>query len=216
MKKLSVIISMIMVLGAAGSAFAAYPLSTDDAGTVSPGAYELEAAYDNYKEAGATVQETGASFKHGLTEKMDIGLSFPYKLDPVVTEQAGAAELSLKFSLVEDVLAFSVASEMGSSGYALNTIYSLGSGELGLHLNAGYYSTGDETDKGTGSCGLAAEYPLGAFGLAAELTSEEGGGGEGLLGLRYFVGDGFFLSTAVARSLQADTYRFTAGFHLEF
>lgn len=200
-----------------GTAFAAYPLATDDAGTVQPNAFELEASYDTLKdETNSRAQDLGISFKHGITDSFDIGFSFPCRLHPGVVERVGEASLGLKFSLVKDLLAFTVTNELGEKEYLLNAILSKEFGTLKTHFNAGYLSTGEEDRKGNASWGLAAEYPLKQCEAVAELKGEEGGAGFFLLGLRYRLNETFFISAGAARALEADRYRFTGGFHFEF
>lgn len=208
---------MAAVLCGGGTAFAAYPLATDDAGTVRPSSFELEASYETFKDAaGPRSQDLGVSFKHGITDRFDIGFSFPCRLHPGVAERVGEASLGLKFSLVKDLLAFTVANELGEKEYSLNGIFSKEFGALKTHLNAGYLSTGEEDRKGAASYGLAAEYPLKDYGAVAELKGEEGGAGFFLLGLRCRLMEAFFISAGAARALEADRYRFTGGFHFEF
>lgn len=73
-----------------GTAFAAYPLATDDAGTVQPNAFELEASYDTLKdETNSRSQNLGVSFKHGITDRFEIGFSFPCRLHPGVLSASG-------------------------------------------------------------------------------------------------------------------------------
>ncbi|OGS11201.1 MAG: hypothetical protein A2234_07755 [Elusimicrobia bacterium RIFOXYA2_FULL_58_8] len=212
-----VIFALAAVFCGGGTAFAAYPLVTDDAGTVQLNSYELEASYDTFKdETDARPENLGVSFKHGITDRFDIGFSLPCRLHPGVVERVGAASLGLKFSLVKDLLAFSVINELGKKEYFLNGILSKEFGPLKTHLNAGYLSTGEDNRKGLASCGLAAEYPLKNHEAVAELKSEEGGTGFFLLGLRYGLKEAFFISAGAARSLEADRYRFTGGFHVEF
>lgn len=214
--KVAVLLAAVVAVCSAPS-FAAYPLATDDAGTVARNTCELEASYDSFKDGeNLANQFGGVSFKHGLTEKMDVGLSVPYQVHPAAAERVGAASLALKFSLVKDVLAFSVANELGEKEYFLNAVYSKELAVVKLSLNAGYLSTGDETKKGRGAYGLAAEYPMGKYEAAAELQGTEGGAGSMLVGLRYWLKDTLFVSSGVARALEADRYRVTAGFHLEF
>lgn len=217
MKLRPVIIIWGLLLFNHGAAFAAYPLSTDDAGTVQKNSYELEASYDTYKdEAASRSQNLGISFKHGITDRFDIGFSFPCRLHPGVVERVGEASLGLKFSLVKDLLAFSVTNELGEKEYFLNGIFSKELGAFKTHINAGYLSTGEEDKKGKASYGLAAEYPLQKYEVVAELKGEEGGTGFFLLGLRYRLRESLFISAGAARALKAERYRFTGGFHFGF
>ena len=217
MKTYAVAILPVLLLLCGGPLFAAYPLGTDDAGTVRQNGFELETFYEGFKDiSGEPDQNLGVSFKHGITSRFDIGFSLPCRMHPVAAERVGAASLGLKFSLVPDKLAFSVSNELGEKEYFLNGIYTKGFGGLRTHLNAGYLSTGEETKKGKAFYGLAAEYPLAKYEAVAELKGEEGGVGSFLLGLRYRLKEFLFISSGVSRALEADNYRFTGGFHLEF
>ncbi len=215
--KVADIVLLVSLIGVSGPVLAAYPLTTDDAGTVNLSGYELEAAYDNFNDGENTRTQTGGiSFKHGITERMDIGVSLPCRVHPVVSERLGSASLGLKFSLVKDILAFSIANELGKKEYFLNAIYTKAFTAFRFHVNAGYLVTGDANERGTASYGLAAEYQMGKYSVVGELQQQEGGHGNVLLGLRYHLKEAFFISSGVARALEADRDRVTAGFHLEF
>jgi len=206
----------VLVCAGAAQARAAYPLATDDAGTVSRGGYELEAGYDSAKDAeNLTNQSSAFSFKHGVTEKMDLGLALPYQIHPAGAEKLGAASLALKFSLVRDIAAVSLSNELGEKDYFLNAIYSKEFSAVKLHLNAGYLSTGDETAKGAGY-GLALEYPMGKLEAVGEAQGHEGGEGEALAGLRYRIKDALFVAGGLARDFSHGHTRLTAGLHFEF
>jgi hypothetical protein len=56
------------------SALAARPFETDDAGTVAPGTFESEFGSESWKDDAAF----GIGLKHGLTERMDLGVSMGY------------------------------------------------------------------------------------------------------------------------------------------
>ena len=200
-----------------GIVSAAYPLATDDAGTVKVSGYELEAGYDNCKDGNDLINKTcGVSFKHGVTDKMDIGLSLPYKVDPAANENMGAATFSFKFALVKDMLALSFANELGEKDYFVNAIYTKEFSFVRCNLNAGYLSTGDETVKGRGSYGISAEYLIKSFEIVGEIQGQEEGTGNGLAGLRYRIIDTFFVAAGVSKAFSTDENKLTAGFHFEF
>lgn len=198
-------------------AFAAYPLATDDAGTVKANSYELEAGYDNCKDENELISKTcGISFKHGVTEKMDVGISFPYRIDPDADENLGEATLGFKFSLVKDTLAVSFSNELGEKDYFINAICTKEFSSVTCSLNAGYLSSGDETIRGAGSYGISVEYPIKSFDLVGELQGVEGGRGNGLAGIRYRISEAVFAAAGASKDFTTAENKVTAGFHFEF
>ena len=78
--------------------FAAHPLTTDDIGIVEMGKYEMEIGYDNCKNQGQLRNHScGLSLKHGISQKLDNGVSFPFHIEPKPAERLGKVSLSLKF-----------------------------------------------------------------------------------------------------------------------
>lgn len=208
---------MTILFASFGKAFAAYPLATDDAGTVNQNSFELEAGYDNSKDHDNLAnQATAFSFKHGVTERLDVGITVPYRIRPSSDERMGAASMAFKFSLVKDVVAMTFSNELGEKAYFLSAIYTKEFPGIKLNINAGYLSTGDETKKGTGSYGLALEYPMGKFEAVGEVQEQEGGEGNALLGLRCHIKDPLFIAAGVGRDFESGNYCFNAGLHFEF
>lgn len=209
---------MITVLFlAAEVTYTAYPLATDDAGTVKKDSYELEAGYNNCKDENDLINKScGVSFKHGICEKMDIGLSFPYQVEPAVEEHLGKASVGFKFSLVKNILALAFSNELGEKDYFLNAIYTREFSSLKFNLNGGYLSTGDETVKGNGTFGFSVEFPWKSFDIIGEVQGQEGGTGNGLAGARYRLTDTFFIAVGVSKAFTSDENKLTAGFHFEF
>lgn len=200
-----------------GRASAAYPLATDDAGTVNQNSFELEAGYENSKDHdNLTNQASAFSLKHGVTERLDVGIAVPYKIKPCKDERMGAASMMFKFALVKDVVAMTFSNELGEKAYFLNAIYTKELPGLKLNVNAGYLSAGDETKKGTGSYGLALEYPTGKFEAVGEVQGQEGGEVNALLGLRYHIREPLFIAAGFGRDFESGNYCFNAGFHFEF
>ena len=94
--------------------FAAHPLATDDAGTVAPATNELEATYDTRHIPGThRTHSSDITLKQGITNRMDIGINVPYQIDPPCEERFGCVSLLVKMSLIEELLTFSIANEMG-------------------------------------------------------------------------------------------------------
>ncbi|OGS02335.1 MAG: hypothetical protein A2204_02445 [Elusimicrobia bacterium RIFOXYA1_FULL_47_7] len=200
-----------------GAVFAGHPLVTDDAGVVPREAYELEVGYESSRDASDLIDNNaGISFKHGITEKMDIGFSMPYHVDPAETENLGPVSVGAKFSLIKDTLALSLANELGAKDYYINAIYSREIAAVKCSLNAGYLSTGDAAVKGIGSYGVSAELPVGKFDILCELQAQEGGSGNGLAGLRYHLLENIFVAAGFSKDFQTTANKLTLGSHLEF
>ncbi|MEI8218397.1 MAG: hypothetical protein WCG51_05055, partial [Elusimicrobiota bacterium] len=193
-KKCAAMVAVVAATGGINGVYGAYPLATDDAGIVKTNFYELEAGYDNCRGENVLLnQSCGISFKHGLTEKMDIGLSVPVQIDPVKEDRLGESALTLKFSLIREMLAFSFSNAFGEKDYFINAIFTKEFSSVIVNVNAGYLSTGDETVKGTGTHSVSLEIPIKRYEVVGEVQGQEGGIGNCLLGLRYRITDSFFV-----------------------
>jgi hypothetical protein len=216
-RQFAVIVAVHVLLISARCVFSAYPLATDDAGTVKVGGYEFEAGYDNCRDENDLINRNcGVSLKHGVTEKMDIGISFPYQVDPAKNENMGEASFSLKFTLIKDMVAVTFTNEVGEKDYFINAIYSKEFSFIKFNVNAGYSSTGDETAKGAGSYGASAEFPVKKFEIIGEVQGQECGKGNGLAGIRYRITDAFFVAAGASKVFAMDENKLTGGFHFEF
>lgn len=197
--------------------FAAHPLTTDDIGIVDGGKYELEIGYDNCKsEDELRNHSCGFSLKHGITEKMDVGISFPYQVEPRPAEQLGRVTLGFKFLLIEDIFAFSVSNELGSKEYFVNSIVSREFSPMTVHLNFGYLATGDKDNQGEIIYSSAFEYPLRKIDLVGETIGKKDGLQNWLLGLRYKVSDVSALNFAYGNGFRETNEKTVFGFHTEF
>jgi hypothetical protein len=193
---------------------AARPFATDDAGTVPAGGYELEAGYDWGEEEGVF----GVGFKHGLTEKMDIGVGFGYRIETEPENSFTPAELSLKFALIPDLLAVSFAHEFGDdSAYTLNSSMTKIFGPVEVSANLGYEATGDEED-GLTIYALSLILASGEnFDIGAELLGDEDDLQNLLIGARYHIKEGFSIDAGFSKGIGDDIDDMvTAGFHYEF
>lgn len=211
----------LLFLPAAG-AFASHPLTTDDAGVLGSGNYEVEVGYNNaFSENDIRNITSGVSLKHGVTDKLDIGLSFPYQIDPVSNERFGEAALSLKFSLIKDLLALSYTNECGESSYALNAICSYEIKPFITHYNIGYLQSGDETINGITNYSVAIDYPLEKFDVVGELLGKDDGGSQSgfvnwLVGLRYKLNERNIISGGFGKSFKNTSNNVVLGYHLNF
>jgi hypothetical protein len=216
-KCFNIIICFVMLAGFSKGLFAAFPLATDDAGVVAIDTYELEVNYNHCTDEMELLSHScGISFKSGLTKKIDLGLSLPYQVDPIVEDNLGGASIAFKFSLINDILAVTFSNELGEKDYFINGIYTKEFSGFNVHLNAGYLSTGDEAEKGRATYGIAAEVPLGKFEVVGEIQGQEAGAGNGLAGLRYKISDTFFVGAGFSRTFNTNVNNGTAGLHYEF
>jgi len=202
--KLLLNIAIIFVL--VGLAFAARPFSTDDAGTVSPGAYELELGYDLWSEIGSL----GLGFKHGLTDKMDIGIGFGFNLVTEPKNSFTPSELCLKYAILPDFLATSFTAEIGGSSYALNGILTRCFGPVEFDANLGYV-TGDSSITYAG----AIIYSIGNFALGGEVLGDKETQSF-LVGGRWTIKEGLMLDAGFTSDFDFEEKIATSGLHYEF
>jgi len=197
--------------------FAAHPLTTDDIGTVDAGKYELEVGYDNCKgESELRNHSGGISLKHGVTEKMDIGISFPYQIEPKPAEPFGTTTLGFKFLLVKDIFALTVNNELGLSEYFINGIFTREINPITVHANIGYAVSGDENAEGEIIYSSAVEYPMEKIDVVGEIVAEKIGLQNWLLGLRYKLGEITSLNCAYGNGFRNTDEKIAFGFHTEF
>lgn len=159
-----------------GQAGAARPLTTDDAGTVEAGKFEMEAGY-GHEDFGASCRGLSLSLKHGITARMDLGVGTGWQFDP--DEGAEEVSLSLKWSLIpvkDKFPGFSVSAGFApsESEYFLNGIVTQPLGEkLSVHVNLGY-TVPEAYKDGVIFWGGAAEYAVHEkINLVAEVIGEE-------------------------------------------
>ncbi|MEO0216835.1 MAG: hypothetical protein ABIL70_04045 [candidate division WOR-3 bacterium] len=205
MQKLLKTVVFIMV-GIIANLYGARPFGTDDAGTVSVGTYELELGYDLWEETGAF----GLGFKHGLTEKMDIGIGFGFNVISEPKNSFVPAEFALKYSLVPDLFAASFTAEIGGSAYALNGILTRGFGPLELDVNLGY-TTGDSSI----TYAEALIYYAGSFAFGVESLGDKETR-TWLAGGRYTIKDGFLVDVGYMSDFKFEKKLATIGLHYEF
>jgi hypothetical protein len=188
--------------------YGARPFATDDAGTVPAAGYELEVGYDFWEDEGTF----GIGFKHGLTEKMDIGIGFGYNVITEPKRYFSGAELCLKYSFVPDMIAASFTTEFNASEYALNGIFTRGLGGLEIDANFGY-STADSSI----TFGLACIYVRERLGFGVECSGDDDGLERWLGGVRYDIVEGFAVDLGISGGFEENNGNVAMiGLHYEF
>lgn len=158
-KLLSFFISLVVPV----SLFAARPFVTDDAGTVEKGTFELETSSDYWEDAASF----GIGLKHGLTNRMDLGVAFGYDAVPKESAAAQPLEVSFKYNFIPEHFSASFTSAFSSSTYSVNAIYSHDIKFLSLHANAGFEATEGVKDV-SGTYSLAAVFNIGIIAAGLE------------------------------------------------
>lgn len=148
------------------SLYAARPFSTDDAPTVPQAGYELEAGYDSGEDI------FGFSFKHGLTQKMDIGIEFGYTTLSLSKNGFTPAELCLKYAIIPETFSVSIGNELGTSSYDLNAIFTKTLKLIEIDANLGY-SIPVPGEKGLAFYALAMIAGFDKFDIGGEILGNE-------------------------------------------
>jgi len=200
----SILLSVIVV-GCLAPAWAARPLITDDAGTLEKGRIETELSFDycRYRTQG-TCHSPGLAIKHGLTDRLDIGLTFSHSTDKdaegnTVSWGMSPLEIGFKMAVLKEHrtlpdISLSVGYETGETEYGLNLIFSREYGHLGMHYNLGYNSPGEAMIRGSLATSLSAEYTFGGkYRVCGELNSEIIDDGSEVLGSSGLIGGSAFI-----------------------
>jgi len=176
-------------------AYAARPLSTDDAGVVDAGHMEIESGFE-YINQNDEENNLSLVMKCGLVKNLDIGLEIPYKFIDVAqggdVDGIGDMIITTKYHFLDETpnlpalaLSFNVKTESGNSDkglgsgevdYSLNGIITKGINKFISHLNIGYTFVGDPTGENLDnifSYSVALEYPLNErLNLVGEVIGE--------------------------------------------
>ncbi len=189
------------------------PFTTDDAGTVETGIHELEFGCDLWSENASFA----LGFKHGLTERMDLGVGFGYVVAPEENVGFVPAELGVKFALIPDVFSASLAGSFGDTAYVINGIVTQNFGPLELDGNFGYEATGTTDRVGTIIYALALILNAGPYAVGAESGGDKDGLQTWLIGGRYALFKGFAVDAGISGGFEEGTdMTATLGLHYEF
>jgi hypothetical protein len=146
------------------------PYVTDDAGTVGLGLFELETTPNYWKDR----VDFGLCFKHGLTDRMEIGVAMGHCTLPKEERGIQNAELGFKFALIPDLFAASFTGVFGDPGYAFNFILGKAYKNFTVNANLGG-SMVAKTEDADLTYGLSGIFTYGRFETGAEIggTQEE-------------------------------------------
>lgn len=209
MKRLNVTMIVPGLMLSAAVLYGARPFSVDDAGTVAPGAYELEAGSDYWEEIGTLC----VGFKHGLTEKMDLGVGLGYNLNPNGSiDRFEPLELCFKYNFIADFLSASLATGFQERSYSVNGILTRCLGDLELDGNFGFSAA-----ENTVTYGCALIYGLtDRWNMGLEATGDKDGPASLLAGTNYSVFEPVRFDIGFASDFDFDAKSVTAGIHGEF
>ena len=216
----SLILSLFFMFCIPSLVYSARPLSVDDAGTVDLGICETEVGIgyeQDRKENGEF--ELSLTIKHGLTERMDLGVSLPYVMtspkDGNGERGMGDGELATKLNLLKEgdrtpgfSVTFGIIMDTGEENkgigsgeidYNFNSILSKELQFITLHGNLGYTAKAK-----TASFGVALEYPAHErLNLVAELRGENKSDSpiEGLIGANFSARENLTLDFGIGTGL---------------
>jgi len=221
-----VVLIFYMVLFS-GVAFAARPLTTDDAWTVEKGTFQVETGFDFTRQDNHDKElSPSITLTYGLFDRMDIGVGSAYLfVNPAEGEKENGfadTELKIKYRLLDDkdwlpafaisgVLKIPTASESkglgsGKTDFGINTIFTKNlSKRWVLHLNLGYTFIGEHGERNEFSYSLAGQFVLSdKWSLGGEIGGVNNFNGHksddpfsGLLGIQYMLSEILILDAGV-------------------
>ena len=203
--------------------FAARPLSTNDAGTVEKGTFEVEYGIE-YTDGFDNETTMSLAVTRGLLDNLDLGIEVPYGFIDAkqASDSDGFSDISVctKVILLMDKeifpdlsLAFAYKSDSGNYDkglgtgkpeYSLSSIFSKSFESFALHSNVGYSfkeDFDDEDNEDVLTYGLAIEYSLNdKFNLVGEVFGDtvlkrkfQDNSCSALLGVNYAITDNIVL-----------------------
>jgi hypothetical protein len=151
--------------------FAARPFLTDDPGINETGKFEFMAACDFWNDRATP----GIQLRHGITERMDLGINLGYCILPNDEKHFSCADINMKFSIIPDLFTAGFSGSFEKAAYYTYGIFGKAFGPITVNANLGY-SAAAETNEGDFDYFLSVYYENEYFGIGPEL----GGTQEGL------------------------------------
>lgn len=190
-----------------GRVHADRPFEVDDAGVVPTGSFESEFGSASWKDRA----EFGVGLKHGLTPRMDFGVSVGYAAIPSADRAFSPVAVSAKWVLVPELLAGTFTTTPGSSAWSLNGIASKSLGDFGANLNLGGDFAEGERNADL-SWGVNPFLNVGPATIGAELLGDVEGAQQWKLGTQLHAFDGLAFDLAAGSTLDDDAvWTITAG-----
>jgi hypothetical protein len=160
---------------------AAPPFLTDDPGVNEPGKFEVLSACDFWnKKAMPSIQ-----LRHGITERMDLGINVGYCLLPNLERKATCADINLKFMIIPDLFTASFTGSFGDPSYIANIIAGKTIGPISINANIGYLAQADTKDVDI-PCFAAIIYERKKIGIGTEIGGNQEGFNWWQAGLRVY------------------------------
>ncbi len=160
----SSVVALVIIGFLAFQVNGARPFTVDDAGTVEKNGFELEVASNYWKDA----FDGGIGLKHGITDRMDIGIGFGYTSLPEIDEQHTPLQMGFKYAIIPDLLSASLSASFGEPSYAVNLIASKSIGIVSFNGNVGMETQGETKGRAV-TYGLAAVFQTGPVVSGLEL-----------------------------------------------
>jgi hypothetical protein len=179
---------------------AARPFVTSDAEPVQPPLYEIEMGSYFWSDDASLVLE----FKHGLTDRMDMGIVLCYIIEPEQEERFGTAEMGFKFGLIPGFLAFGISSEYGMTAYKVKGIVTKYIGPFKCNGNIGYKATGIDTEAGMFYYSVGAAYKQPMYQAGGDIQGDTDGLYKWLIGGNYRLTDAIRIDAGISGGFDED------------
>jgi hypothetical protein len=111
---------------------------TEDVGTNEPGKFQFSAVPEFWKKKSKTGFEPGVELRHGITDRMDLGVGAGYSLMPKSEKGASGFEFTPKFMLIPDIFAAIFAVSFGDPVYEGYLVLGHAFGPIAINANLGY------------------------------------------------------------------------------
>jgi hypothetical protein len=162
--------------------FSTRPFTVDDAATVPLNNFEIEIASDYWSKK----TSFGQTLKHGITGRMDLGLTMGYTFLPQIDREVSPFEIGVKYVFVPDLLSGTINYIIPDANWAANIIISKPIAFIMLHSNIGFEAIPHE-DFAQLTWGIASTVTTGRFTSGIELSGSHERIASWLAGTQVFI-----------------------------